>query len=85
MVSLKVPESGGIRGFVPETQISGATAAVRHYNALSRVMATLAARCLEKPRLRHFGDFGTITAESALLGAPRAPTALDGSWAGIKK
>ena len=38
------PDLGEINGFIPQTELFGATAAFLHYNAVSRVMATLAAR-----------------------------------------
>ena len=43
-VTLTGPNSGKLRGLVPHTRPSGATAAASHNNAVSRVMATLAVR-----------------------------------------
>ena len=41
-VTLKSPDPGEMRWFSPHTQLSGATAAVFYYDAVSREMATLA-------------------------------------------
>ena len=65
------------RGFAPRTQLFGATAAVLHYNTVSRVLAATAARWLKIPRIGYFGDFGEISAESTVQGALKAFTALN--------
>ena len=49
-------------GFTPRTLIFGSTAAVLHYNCLSRVIASLACRLLLLPTLGYFDDFGFIVA-----------------------
>ena len=56
----------------------GATAAVLTYNAVSRVMATMAARCLKIPWLGYFDDFGVITAGSTIQDALGAFAPLNG-------
>ena len=66
-----------MRGFPPKTQVPGATTAVLNYNAVSRVMATVAARWLRIPRMGHFGDFGKISAEPSIEEALRAFTSLN--------
>ena len=45
----KDPPSGKMRGFIPETQLFGPTAAVLHYNTVLRVMETMAGRWLRIP------------------------------------
>ena len=57
---LKGPDSGEIEWFIPQTQLFGATAAVLHYSAVSRVMARIAVRWLKFPFLGYFNDFGII-------------------------
>ena len=42
VVTLKGPDPEEMRGLSPHTQLSGATAAVFYYDAVSREMATLA-------------------------------------------
>ena len=74
VVALKNPTSGRMGGFIPKTQLFGATIAVLNYNTVSRVMATVAARWLEIPRTDNFDDFGTITTESAIQEASKAFT-----------
>ena len=57
VVTLKEPESGEMRGFVPQTQLFGATAAVRHYNTVSRDVAEMAVSWLRVPCSEHSYDF----------------------------
>ena len=75
-VALKGPESGVLRGFVPQTQLFGATAAVFRYDAVSRVMATGAARWLKSPHVEYFDDSGIIATESTMQDALRAFAAI---------
>ena len=62
----------------PETQLFGATATVLHYDAVSRAIATVAARWLKLPFLGPFGDFGIVATESAMQAAIRAFAAMNG-------
>ena len=48
VVTLKDLVDGKWCGFIPRTQLFGSTAAVLHYNCLSRVIASLACRILKK-------------------------------------
>ena len=73
-VVLKDPPSGEIGGFIPKSQLAGAAAAALNYNAVSRAMATVAARWLRIPRMGYFDDVGVITTESAIEEALRAFT-----------
>ena len=75
-MALKDPASGKMGGFIPKTQLLGATTMVLDYNAVPRVMATLAVRWLRIPCVGYFDDFGVITTESAIEEALRAFTAL---------
>ena len=77
VVTLKEPDSGEMRGFVPQTQLFGATAAVLHYNTVSRVMASLAVRWLKIPCLGYFDDFGIITTEMTVHEALNAFTKMN--------
>ena len=77
VVALKDPASGKIRGFIPKTQLFGATAAALDYNTVTRVMATVAVRWLGIPRVGFFDDFGIITTESTIEVALRASAALN--------
>ena len=79
VVLLKDPAPGRTRGFIPQTQLLGATAVVPHYYTVSRVMATMAVRWLKIPRVRHLDDFGTDAAESAIQDALQAFTAMNDS------
>ena len=45
-------------GFRTRTQLFGSTAAVLHYNALSRIIASLLCRILAIPTLGYYDDFG---------------------------
>ena len=66
-----------MRGFIPQTQLFGATAAVLHYNTVSQAMASLAVRWLKIPRLGYFDDFGIITTEMTVREALGAFTKMD--------
>ena len=44
VVALKEPSTGQLRGFAPQARPFAATAAVLHYNSVSRVIATMAGR-----------------------------------------
>lgn len=61
-LALRNPDDGVWYGFRPRTLMFGSTAAVLHYNCLSRVIASLACRLLLLPAVGYFGDFGFITA-----------------------
>ena len=58
-----------MRGFIPKTQLFGATADALNYKTISRVMATVAARWLKIPR--------TVTTESMIQEALKASTVLN--------
>ena len=59
--SLREPKSNKMRGFIPQTQLFAATAAMPNCNAFPRVMATEAARWpYNLGRMGYFGDFGII-------------------------
>ena len=75
-VALKGPESGVSRGFVPQTQLFGATAAVFRYDAVSRVMATGVVRWRKSPHIEYSDDFGIIATESTVQDALRDFAAL---------
>ena len=77
IVTLRDPTSGKLRGFIPKTQLFGATAAVLNYNTVSRVMATIAVRWLGMPCMGYFDDFGIITTESTIKEALQAFTTLN--------
>ena len=77
IVALRDPASGSMRGFAPKTQLFGATAAALNYNAVSRVMPTVAARWPGIQCMGYLEDFGIITTESAIEEALRASTALN--------
>ena len=77
VVTLKEPDTGEMRGFIPQTQLFGATAAVLHYNTVSRVMASLAVRWLKIPCMGYFDDFGIITTERAIREALDAFTKMN--------
>ena len=52
-VTLRHPVDGEWYGFIPHTQLYGSTAAVLHYNCLSRVIASLTCRVLRIPCIRY--------------------------------
>ena len=60
VVTLKDLVDGNWYGFIPRTQLFGSTAAVLHYNCLSRVIASLACRILKIPCVGYYDDFGII-------------------------
>ena len=76
-VSPRDPRSNEEGGFAPQTQLFGATAAALDYNTVSRVMATVAARCLKVVRRGYFGAFGIISIESCVQVALKASTKLN--------
>ena len=47
-------------GFKPKTLLFGSTAAVLHYNCLSRIIASIACRVLLIPTVGYFDDFGFL-------------------------
>ena len=61
---MKNPADGSWYGFMPRTLLFGSTAAVLHYNCLSRVIAPLACRAHKIPRKGYYGDFGMVVPES---------------------
>ena len=63
VVTLKDLVDGQWYGFIPRTQLFGSTAAVLHYNCLSRVIASLACRILKIPCVGYYDDFGIILPE----------------------
>ena len=63
VVTLKDLVDGQWYGFIPRTQLFGSTAAVLHYNCLSRVIASLACRILKIPCVGYYDDFGLILPE----------------------
>ena len=69
IIALYQPESRRWFGFRPKTQLFGSTAAVLHYNCLSRIIASLACRILLIPTIGYFDDFGflCIASEAALV------------------
>ena len=71
VATLKGPASGTVRGFIPRTQLFGATAAGVRYNTVSMVLATMAARRLRIPRLGFSEDFGRLTTEYTIQDALR--------------
>ena len=60
VIALRDPTKGGWFGFRPKTQLFGPTAAVLHYNYLSRLMTSLACRLLLIPTVGYFDDFGFL-------------------------
>ena len=56
------PDTKRWNGFRPRTLLFGSTAAVLHYNCLSRIIASLARRLLLLPTIGYFDDFGPIAA-----------------------
>ena len=58
VIALWGPKSKKMFGFRPRTLLFGSTAAVIHYNCLSRIIASLACRILLLPTIGYFGDFG---------------------------
>ena len=67
--TLKRPVDGEWYGFIPHTQLFGSTAAVLHYNCLSRVIASLTCRALKIPRIGYYDDFGIILPECSIKDA----------------
>ena len=63
VVTLKDLVDGRWYGFIPRTQLFGSTAAVLHYNCLSRIIASLACRILKIPCVGYYDDFGIILPE----------------------
>ena len=51
VVTLKGPNAGRLRGFIPPTQLAGATASVLHCNTALRALATITVGWLRIPRL----------------------------------
>ena len=60
VVTLQSPQDGLRYGFLPKTQLFRSTAAVLHYNCLSRVIAILACRILELPCVGYCDDFSIV-------------------------
>ena len=57
-IALWGPNTRARFGFKPKTLLFGSTAAVLHYNCLSRLIASLSRRILLLPTIGYFGDFG---------------------------
>ena len=74
VATLEGPNSSKVRGFSPQTQLSGEAAAVLRNEAVLGATATIAAGWLQIPRLGCFGDFGAVATESAIHTAPAAFT-----------
>ena len=64
-VAIADPVSGEMSGFIPQTHVFWAAAAVLCSNTDPRVSATVAARWLRIPRLGYFDDFGIVTGWAA--------------------
>ena len=77
VVTLQSPEDGKWYGFIPKTQLFGSTAAVLHYNCLSRVIASLACRILKLPCVGYYDDFAIIAPRLIINKALEAFTMLD--------
>ena len=60
------PVSGRLRGIFPQTHLVGTTAAVVEYNAVSLVIAAVAARWLGVVRLGYFEAIGMVAPESCI-------------------
>ena len=65
-VSLRGPNAGEMRGFIPQTPLFGAIAAALNYNTVSRVKATQAARWLRVVRMGFCRDFGIVVKGSCV-------------------
>ena len=60
VVTLRSPGDGLWYGFAPKTLLSGASAAVRHYNCFSRIIAVLINLIFGLPTINYFDDFGCL-------------------------
>ena len=60
IIALYNPSLRGWFGFRSRTLLFGSTAAVLHYNCLSRIIASLACRLLLIPTIGYFDDFGFL-------------------------
>ena len=60
VIAIWGPNTKAWFGFRPRTLLFGSTAAVLHYNCLSRIIASLACRILLIPTLGYFDDFGFL-------------------------
>ena len=60
IIALWNPKTRTWHGFRPKTQLFGSTAAVLHYNCLSRIIASMACRLLHIPTVGYFDDFGFL-------------------------
>ena len=69
-VTLRRPADGEWYGFIPHTQLFGASAAVLRYNCFSRVIASLTCRVIKIPRVGYYDDFGIISPECLIEDAP---------------
>ena len=74
VVTLKDPVGGEWYGFIPHTQLFGSTAAALRYNCLSRVIASLACRISEIPRIGYYDDFRIVLPEGLITDALDIPT-----------
>ena len=70
IIALWGPKTRSWFGFRPRTLLFGSTAAVLHYNCLSRTIASLACRVPLIPTIGYFDDFGFFA------NAPYAPTTM---------
>ena len=68
-VTLRRPVDGGRYGLIPHTQLFGSTAAVLHYDCLSRIIASLTCRVRKFPRIGYYDDFGIISPECSIKDA----------------
>jgi hypothetical protein len=62
-IAIQDPVSGKYSLHQAKTLIFGSTVAVLHYNCVSRILASLACRCLGIPCVGYFDDFGFLIPE----------------------
>ena len=72
IIALRNPDDKSWYGFRSNTLLFGSTAAVLHYNCVSRIIASLACRILLLPTVGYFDDFGFLTADEDSSEAFRA-------------
>ena len=60
-ITLRGPQSGDLRAFLPNANLLGRAATGPRYRCLSRNIAALATGLLKIPTIGYFGDFGFTT------------------------
>ena len=82
-IALRDPNTDRWAAFRPRALMFGSTAAVVHYNCLSRCLAALISRVFGIPMMGYFDDYGAFALQTWRAKRKRPSTTLRQSWSSL--